>query len=176
LAAIAAQFAVFEKGERAGVIAQNNPDQEEQFSALSQIAQVLTLQNKDDLARDTIDMIGDDSHKVGALIMMSDVKQRLGDSDAAMALLDEAVSWADTIPQLVARSSAMIDISSRYAEHGLTDRVRKLGLSNLENINVIRDESSQAVAVASLSEVYSKADLTIGDEEKPLIEKILAKF
>ena len=101
--------------------------------------------------------------------MISDGKQRLGESDAATSLLDEAVSWTDTIPQFAARSSALIDISSRCAARGFADRVRKLGITNLRNIAEIRDESSQSSAVASLSEVYSKAGIAVGDEEKPLI-------
>ena len=176
MAAIAAQFAVFDKAERAAEIAQDKPDPREVSSALSQIAQILTLQEQDSAARDTIDLIDDDSSKVNALIMMSDAKQRLGEGDAAIALLDEASSWAETIPQLVARSSAMIDITLRYAAHGLSDRVRAISLENLRNIDEIRDESSKASAIAAVSEVYTKTKLALGDEEKDLIAKLLLRF
>ena len=176
MAAIAAQFAVFENGERAAEVAQTNSDARENWSALSQIAQILTLQKKDEAARDTIELIDDDSSRVNALIMMSDAKQRLGESETAIELLDEAVSWAETIPQFVARSAAFMEISSRFAAHGLNDRIKSIGLTNLENIVEIKDESSQASAVANLAEVYSKAELPLGDDEKHLITKILARF
>lgn len=176
LAAIAVQFAVFEKPDRAAEIAQDNQDPNEAYSALSQIAQVLTMQKNDGPARDMVDLIDDDVSKVGALIMISDAKQRLGESKGAVAVLDEAATWAETIPQLVARSSAMNDICIRYAAHGLNDRVRALSLTNLGCIGEIRDESNQAMALASLSEVYSKAGLNVGDEEAPLIAKLLSKF
>ena len=176
MAAIAAQFAVFENGERAAEVAQSNPDPRENWSALSQIAQILTLQKRDEAARDTIELIDDDSSRVSALIMMSDAKQRLGESETAIELLDEAISWVETIPQFVARSAAFMEISSRFAAQGLDDRIKPIGLTNLENIVEIKDESSQASAVANLAEVYSKAKLPIGEEEKHLVAKILAKF
>ena len=176
LGAIAVQFAVFEKNDRAVEIAQLNPDEKEQWSTLSQIAQVLTLHKNDEAARDTLALIDEDFEKVNALLMMSDAKHRLDEGDAAVAMLDEAASWAETIPQFVARSSAMIDILSRYAAHGRNEKVRQLGLANLEHIAEIRDESSQATAVASLAEVYSKAGLQIEEQEKLALSKLLTKF
>jgi tetratricopeptide (TPR) repeat protein len=175
LSSIAVQFAVFEKSERAIDIAQNNPDEMEQWSAISQIAQILTLQKNDVAARGVLDLIESDPEKVSALIMISDAKQRLGEADTAVAMLDEAVSLAETLPQHVAFSSAMIEIASRFAAHGLIEKVRTISIANLQKITEIRDESSQAAAVASLSEVYSKAGLEIGDEERALISRLLAR-
>ncbi len=175
LGAIAAQFADFEKSERAVEIAQENPDPKEALSAMAQIVQVLTLQKNDDLARDTVQLIDDDPSKVSALIMMSDAKERLGETEAALSLLDEASTWAETIPQFVARSSALNDISLRYGKRGKSERVRELGLANLEAIIAIRDESSQAAALASLSQVYQEAGLSPEDGETELISRMLMK-
>ncbi len=175
LASIAAQFAVFERNDRATEIAQNIVDPQEIWAAISQIAQVLSLQKKDDLARDTINLIDDDTSKVSALIAVSDIKLREGESDEALALLDESSTLAETIPQLVARSNVFIEIASRYAAQDLLERVRAIGIENLDTIGAIRDESSQATALANLSEVYKKAGLSLTEGEKDLITRMIMK-
>ncbi len=175
ISSIAGQFAVFENHDRATEIAHNNPDPKEQWAALSQIAQVLTLQGNDDLAMDTINQIDDDSTKVSALIGIADAKLRLSHIEASIALLDDATSWTETVPQLVAKSALLNDIAARLAKHGESDRVRRLGLDNLKTINEIRDESSQASALVRLSEIYMEAGVDLGEPEKDLVAQIIMK-
>lgn len=173
LASIAAQFAAFGKTERGVEIAGGNPDPQQTVAALTQIVQVLTLQKDDQAARDTIAEIEDESSRVSAMIVMSDAKQRSGDSDGALALLDEAASWAETVPQLVGRSTLLNDISKRYSKHERQEKIRQLAVLNLQAISGIRDESSRAAALANLSQVYAEAEIKPGEAELNILETIV---
>jgi tetratricopeptide (TPR) repeat protein len=176
LAGIAAQFAAFGKTERAVEIAEANPNPQETAAALTQIVQILTLQKNDESAREVMNAIIEDSDRVSALIVMSDAKKRLGDTKAAISILDEAVGMVDSVPQLVARSRIYNDIAERYAGYEVVDKVRSIALENLETIETIRDESSRAAALANLHEVYEKAGLTLEADEKSALERIVRKL
>ena len=78
---IAAQFAGFEKGERAIEIAERIKEKSERTSALTQIAGVLTLRKEDDEARHAFRAISDDGDRAFALISMSDAKEKNEDRD-----------------------------------------------------------------------------------------------
>ena len=67
MATIAAQFAGFGKTEKATEIALENQDTGEQMAALSQIAQILTVQKEDDLARQTLNLIDEDADRLFAI-------------------------------------------------------------------------------------------------------------
>lgn len=166
LANIATQFAGFGKTERGVEIALENQDPNEQISALSQIVHILTIQKEDVLARETINLIPEDADRLFALIGMSDAKNKRGDAEGAMAVLDEAAELTDTVPQHSARSGVLNEIAARYATHGLPDKARAAALDNLTVISEIRDESSQAATLASLADVYADADLDLGEAEK----------
>src|SRR5262249_7171571 len=106
LTSIAAQFTGYGKSDRGVEIALENQDPNEQTAALTQIAQILTVQKEDDLARQAINQIDEDADRLFALIAVSDAKQEHGESEAAASLLDEAATLADGINQLGMRSSA----------------------------------------------------------------------
>ena len=50
-----------------------------------------------------------------------------------------------------------------------------MALESLSVIAEIRDESSQAAALAELSTVYSRTNLEFGDAEKSIVDKLLYK-
>lgn len=173
---IAVQFAGFGKTERGWEIAEENQDPDEQSSALSQIAQILTVQKEDELARQTLNMIADDASRMFALISVADAKEKLGEADAAVAFLSEAATLAETVPQLAPRSSALNEIAARFADHGQKERGNEIALESLSVIAEIRDESSQAAALAELSTVYRRTEIEYGDAERAVITKLLYKI
>ena len=176
LAAIAAQFAAFGKIERALEIAEANPNPQETAAALTQIVQILTLQKNDEAAREVVNTIREDPDRVSALIVMSDGKKRLGETEAAASILDEAATIADSVPQFVARSGIYNEIASRYAAYGAVDKVRSIALENLGTIESIRDESSRAAALAELHGVYDQTGLSLEADEKSALERIVRKL
>jgi tetratricopeptide (TPR) repeat protein len=173
LASIAAQFAGFGKASRGTEIAHLNPDPAEEMAALSQIAQVLVLQKQDELARDTVNLITEDANRMFALLALSDAKQKLGENDAALSLLNDAASLAETVPQLASRSNVMNEIAVRLADLGDKEKALSVSHENLQLIFQIRDESSRAVELANLSGVRDTLDFPLTDEEKTLLERTI---
>jgi tetratricopeptide (TPR) repeat protein len=165
MTSIAAQFAGFGKTEKGIEAAEQNQDPEEEMSALKQIAQILVFQKEDELARQTLEMIAEDANKLFGLIGMSDVKERAGSRDDAIALLEEAATFSDSVPQLASRSSALNELALRFAEYGKADRAREISLQNLDLLTEIRDESSQAASLAAVAELYDSIGLVAGEAE-----------
>jgi tetratricopeptide (TPR) repeat protein len=169
---ISVLFARFEKPERAIEIAQEIPDEDEQTSALSQIAQVLALQEKDDLARQAVSAISEDSQRLFALIGISDAKNKLEKRDEAVEILNEAAHLAETVSQLSPRSSAYNELARRFGEYGETDKSRAISHENLETISQIRDEGNRAVALANLAALYEQSEFDLSDAEKEILRQM----
>lgn len=175
LASIAAQFAGFGKTDRGVEIALENQDTDEQMAALSQIAQILTVQKEDELARQTINLIAEDANRLFALIAVSDAKGKLGERAESLALLEEAATLAETVPQHSARSSVLNEIAVKFIGHDQTEKARTVSFENLAVISEIRDESSQAAAIANLSDVFDEANLELGEDEKQSLNVLVQK-
>jgi len=172
---IAVEFARFEKGERAIEIAQEVLDENSQISALSQIAQVCTLQNKDDLARQAVASIGDDAQKMFALIAVSDAHNKIEKKDEALNFLREAETLSETVPQLASRSAALSELAKRFHASGDAKKARQLLRENLETISGIRDKSSRAVTLAQLSDFYEQLGFEINEAEKEILKAMIQK-
>ena len=175
LASIATQYAGFGKTDRAVEIALENQDVDEQMAALSQIAQILVVQKEDSLARQTVNLIAEDSNRLFALVAMSDAKMKLGEKEASVSLLDEAATLADTVPQLAPRSSVLNEIALRFIDHGEIAKGREISHQNLELILEIRDESSRAVELGKLSSVYERSNFEVSEPEKIVLEKLVRR-
>lgn len=172
---IAVSFASYEKPERAIEIAQENPDESEQISALSQIAQVLASQGNDVLARQSLNAIPEDSQRLFALIGVSDAKNGAENREEAIRLLNEAAQLAESIPQLSARSQALNELANRFHNYGETEKAREISHENLETISEIRDESIRAVALANLAELYEDAKFELTEPEKEILYTMIRK-
>jgi hypothetical protein len=169
---IAAQFAGFEKGERAIEVAQGIAEETNQTSALTQVAEILTIRKEDEQARHALQAIADDADRAFALIRMSDAKDKNGDREAAVALLDEALHLVETVPQLSARSSAYNEVARRFAESGQTAKAAAAMTLTLETIRSIRDQSTQVVGLTNLSAI---APPDFAESQKELVAQILGR-
>jgi len=169
---IAVLFARYEKPERAVEIAQEITDETEQTSALSQIAQSLALQGNDAAAQQSVNAIHDDSQRLFALIGVSDAHNRLEKRDEAIRHLTEAAHLAEAVTQLAPRSTAFIELARRFQDYGETARARELSHENLETIAQIRDESSRAVSLVNLAELYEQSNFDLTDEEKAILHSM----
>lgn len=174
-AAIAVLFAKYEKPERAVEIAQSITNEDAQTSSLAQIAQTLTLRGNDDLARQAIRIIAEDSSRMFALIGLSDAKNRLNKKDEAVEYLNEAAHLAETVPQLASRSEALNQLAGRFIEFGENERAREAANKNLEIVANILDESTRAVALANLAEFYEQANFALTDTEKEILQTMIRK-
>ena len=168
---IAAQFAGFEKGERAIEIAERIPDDEQRTAALVQIATILTTRKEDEQARQAFRSIADDGDRVFALIAMSDAKETNGDRAAAAEILQEAVELVETVPQLTMRVSAYSEIGNRMKKFGEAAVSKKLYNDALEAITELRDDSARVAAIASLSETGADVGEATGEVLRSLLVK-----
>ncbi|HQU84026.1 MAG TPA: hypothetical protein PKY59_12905 [Pyrinomonadaceae bacterium] len=175
LTTIAVQFAQYEKPERALEIAQTNPSESEETSALQQIAQVYALRGKDDLIEQTLKAIREDSDRMFAQIAVSDAKERIEKREDAVKFLTEAANLAETVPQLSLRSSALNEIAARFIKYGNKEKARELSHENLEIIEEIRDDSIRSVALANLSEVYTAGNFELNEAEKTTLYTMIRK-
>lgn len=172
---IASQYAGFMRHERALEAAQELPDENEQAEALAEIAQLAAFQAEDDFADQALRAIPEDSKRMTTLISMSDAKQRRGDPEAAMRLLESAAELAETIPQMSLRSSALNELAARFAAHGQPERAREVSHENLLTILAIRDESVRSVAFADLSQVYESMGFSLNEQEKETLTELIRK-
>lgn len=175
MTSIAAQFAGFDRVERAFEVAHENKSPSEITASLTQIAQVLTVRNDDDGARQAINQISEDADRVFALVQVSDTKVRQDDREAAVALLDKAVTMNDTVPQMVSRASILAGAATRYNDLDQKEKAHRTAIACLEVIARIRDEAAQAAALAELGALYSEAGFSIGEEERRIIEPLLMR-
>lgn len=174
-AAIAVEFARFEKPERAIEIAQEIPEENAHASALAQIAQICIARNEDEWARQATSAIDDDSQKTFALLGISDAANRAGKSDDALTFLNESAAYAETVDRLTARSTAFDELARRYHAFGNKDKMRELFYENLSTIIELRDESDRAAALARMSEFYEAKELHLTNAERDMILRIIAK-
>jgi tetratricopeptide (TPR) repeat protein len=175
MSSIAAQFAGFARDERALEAAHENKDPAEVIASLTQIAQVQTVRKEDELARQTIGQIAEDADRVFALIQLSDTKARQDEKPAAIVLLDEALTMADSVPQMVSRSSILSGLAARYSDLDEKEKARRAALACLSVIVQIRDEAAQATALAELGSLYLEAGFSIEEEERRVIDPLLAR-
>ncbi|HEV7701779.1 MAG TPA: hypothetical protein VGO43_16225 [Pyrinomonadaceae bacterium] len=173
MTSIAAQFAGFGKTDRAVEIALENLDPTETTSALTQIAQILTIQKEDDLVRQTLGRITDDGERAFALIQVADTRSNIGQLEEGAALLGEAVQLVGTVAQKVSRADVLVAIATRFAEGGNAEKARDAALSALRVIIEIRDESAKATSLADLGRLYSGSDWTLNEAERAIVGELV---
>lgn len=172
---IAGQFAGFEKGERAIDIAHEIVDEEQSMKALAQIGQIMTVQHHEELARQALAAIPDDSHRMFALIALSDTAASNGEREKALAFLDEANALAEEVPQLASRSSAYVEIARRFAKFDDDDRLAAAVKNSLETIVAIKDESTKAASLVELSALADEIGLTLEEAQAEVLRGITIK-
>jgi len=172
---IAVQYAAFEKAERAIEIASAIEDNDHRTSALTQLSTVFALRREDEYARRALNEISDDSERAYALIAMSDAKEQLGERVPANELLGEAFHLIDEVPQLTARSMAYNEIARRFLQRGETQQAAEIFTVSLRTVGDIRDESTRAMNLASLSDLLVGDAFELTDEQQQMIENLLLR-
>ena len=153
---IAAQYAGFERGERAIEIAEGIEDDDQSMAALSQIAQIMTMQKRDEIGRQALNAIPEDASRMLTLVGMSDVAAKNGEKEKALSLLDEAMEVAETVPQISSRSEAYSAAALRYFDLGTSERARSALAADLKAIAEIRGDVSRVSALARHGELAER--------------------
>ena len=172
---VAVQFAALEKPERALEAAQENYLEEMRAWAFKEIANLCVNGGKFESARQALNAIADDANRVFALIGASDEAAKNDFAEESNAFLAEAFELAETVPQLPLRSTALTAIAARFVQSGSTEKAREVSLENLEIISEIRDETGQANALATLSELYTAKKFTLNEAESRIVKEMLMR-
>jgi len=170
---LAAQFAHFGKGERAVETAEEIVDETEQMHSLAQIAVIFASRGEDELARQSINAIGDDAQKTFALIGVSDAVEKAGNRDAAITHLDESDHLAEAVPQWASKANAYLEIAKRYAKYDQAEKFDGSIAKGIEAITAIRDESIQVTSLLELEAVVEELGLDIAPEDLGFLKTIL---
>lgn len=174
-ATIAVQFARLEKMERALEIAHENPAIDQKTTALTNIAQLCVLQEKDELASQVIKGIDDDSQRLAALVALSDAKNTAEKKGEAVDFLSEAETFVDAIPQFIAKSDTQNDLAGRFGFYGETEKARELASKSLQTIEEILGENNRSLALTELSKVYNKHEFELSEDDKEILEMLVRK-
>jgi hypothetical protein len=110
-----------------------------------------------------------------ALIGVSDAKNKSNEKEKAIEILNEAAVLGETVSQIASRSSAYNELAAHFQEYGESERAREISSENLKIISQIRDESSRAVALAQLADVYEESEFTLNDAEKNILRAMIQK-
>lgn len=172
---IAMQYAGYGNGELAISIANEILDEGEQTKALGQVARILTQKGMDEQAGHAIEAIRDDASRTIALIFSSDAAEEFGDRPKALTMLEQAELLAEEVPQLASRSSAYIAVADRFVRYEDKEKARHSAIKGLETIAAIRDEASQAAALANLSELYASAKLELLTNELEIVADMIRR-
>jgi tetratricopeptide (TPR) repeat protein len=174
-AMIAIRFAVFGKYERALEIADENQNPNARLAALSQIAQVAVLNNKDEFAEQASNLVNDDSERVMFLISLSDVKKNRELNEDALHYLNESYLLCETIPQLPMRVSAFNELIVRYCELGKIEKGREICTENLQTIAKILDESQKVSGLSALHSIFEEFNFQLNEQEKQILQTLVRK-
>jgi tetratricopeptide (TPR) repeat protein len=170
---IAAQFAGFEKGERAIELAEGIEDDDHSIAALGQIVRVLTAAGKSETARQALIAIPDDHQRVLALIGMSDAYSNSGDKTNASMLLGEAAEHCEDVSHSLPKARAYNEIIHRQIELGETEKAREIATANLDAIAEIKGEGNRSIVLASLAVLYANAGFSVNEAEAEKIRPML---
>ncbi len=174
-AVIAIRFATFGKFERAIEIADENQFESSRVAALSQIAQTAIIKAKDDFAKQSVNLITDDSERVMALVSLSDAYKTINNNVDAVKYLDESHLLCETIPQLPMRVSAFNEIIVRFYQLEQKDKAREIATENLETISKILDASQKVSGVSDLHKIFEALKFELNDREKQILRTLVIK-
>lgn len=170
---VAKEFAELGELERAIEIAHENPDGEIKNLALSQIAQICTVQNNAGMAKTAINGIEPESQRIPAIIAVSDVLVKEKRQEEALEKLNEASDMARDIQQYIFRCELQNQIAKRLHEVGDAGASRRILSEALESAKEIRGGAHRSVALAELSETYEQFEFDLSPEDKEIISTLV---
>jgi|GEM_PF-1428996 len=171
--AIASQFAHLEQLERGLEIAHENPDPEQKSQALMRIAQICALRHNDEMARQTIKGLDEDSQKVSGLIAISDAKNSIDEKEGALKYLLEASEMTDLIPQMIVRSDIEQQVVERFHSYYDLEKTREWVTKNLMTISEIPGDGNKSISLAELSRLFTKFEFELSDTEKATLSNFV---
>lgn len=170
---VAAQFAGFERCERAIEIADLIPDQTHKNGALSQIAQIAATQGNYPIAEQAASEIDDKVESVVTTILMSGAARKSGDNEKSEELIGLAAKQIEELPEPTMRFSALLELSKVRFDNG--DRASS-SQSFEKALNVLLEVRNSNFKVSGLTEMgrlREEFEIELTDERLALIRQLL---
>jgi tetratricopeptide (TPR) repeat protein len=175
LATISIRFAVLGKPEKAIEIADKIRDEDARNVALVEISKLCVSKHNINFARESLDLITNESDKVIALIGFSDIYDKSENPEKAIEMLDEALELTENIPQIALRVDCFDYLSRRFFKLGNATKSRDLATKSLENISQILDETQRVIKIAKLANLFDELDFEVNQVEKQILFTLIRK-
>ncbi len=170
---LAAMFAEFGETETAINAADRIIYEPERVNALIRIAQHAAAQDKSEAVRQILRIIGDDSDRLTALVLVADAETEKNRREDALNFLTEAHQLAETVPQLSVRSNIFNRLAERFAKLDENETAHQIVSENLQIVAQIRDQSVRAITLADLAETAKTTNFTLNQPDSTLLRTIL---
>jgi hypothetical protein len=172
IGSIAAQFAGFERRERALEIAESIKDEGERSSTLATIAAIAAAQGDEAISSQALTAITEPSDRVFALIGMSDAVSRT-DPALAAEFLNRAECATDEVSQLGPKADGLIEIAKRHVRLGEAEGVGSLVSKILDVVGNMRSETAIVKTLAQLAILTENAELNLSEADKAQLQVLM---
>lgn len=169
---IAKQFAELNKNERAIEIAHGISSPPHRYFALTRIAQICTRKRNDSMAKIALQAIDEDTQRMTALVSVSDAKVLNEENEAALSVLREALSMADSVTQFTVRSEIYGEFISRFHKLGDEETARMIASRNLALITKIKGNENRSVDLGKLSQYYHDFNFQLTDADTAILNSL----
>ena len=173
MTAVAAQFAGFEKCERAVEIADTIPDETHKTNALSQIAQLAASQGLYQLAEHAAGEIDSELDRMITTVLMGRAASNSGDAEKSAELLLDASDAIAKLSEPTMRHSAFIELSRAYFETG--DPIE--GASSFDKAMAalleVRNSTFRVSGLSDLSKLAEEFGLEVTDAHREILKSVV---
>jgi tetratricopeptide (TPR) repeat protein len=175
MTAVAAQFAGFEKCERAVEIADTIPDETHKTNALSQIAQVAASQGLYELAKQAANEIDSELDRAITAVLVARAASNSGDTEKAAALLSDASDAAAKLSEPTMRHSAFIELSRAYFEAGDSIEGSASFDKAIAALLEVRNSTFQVSGLADLAKISGEFGLEVMDVHREMLKGVIGR-
>ena len=172
MGSVAAQFAGFEKTERAIEVAESIEDEGQRSAALATVAAIAAAQGDEFRGRQALDSIPEVSDRMFALIGMSDAVS-ITDAVLASDFLNRAERRSNEVAQLGPKVDGLIEIGKRRVRAGEIDGIRSLISRIIEVVATMRSERGIVRTLAQLATFTENAELTLSEADRGKLQSLL---
>ena len=170
---VAAQFAGFEKCERAIEVADLIPDETHKANALSQIAQIAATQGNFPIAEQAASEIDGELDRVITTILMSRSVKSAGDSDKANELLKNAAESIPGLSEPTMRFNAYSELIKARFDNGDESKAHELFDKMMHVLLDVRNSNFKISGLAELSKISDAFSLGMSDQRLESLREFL---
>ncbi len=176
LSAVSGEIAACGKPERALETASRIEFDDARNRSFESIAVICASLENEPACQQALQAIEEDWIKADALIGISDVHRKNGETEKALQFLGEAHALSEEIPQLQMRSGALRAIAERYHALGDREKASAAMLEDLQIIERILDDYLRASTLLTAWDKYRPLEPAPSEKEKEVLNRMVTKI